>query len=515
MIVRELIALLGFKIEDKGEAEAFERRLEKVQATALGVVGALAAVGAVAAAAVREFASSSADATDAAERIGTTTEALQELDYAATLGGASVDEVRQGLTALGAAAAGVTERGKATSEMLHGIGVATRDARGQARPTEDIFMDLAAALERIEDPGKRAAIAMRVFGGEGRGLVLMLNQGPAAIQRMREEARELGVVIGGDVVAAGNALDDQFQSLTFVARTLFRQLGAGVAQYVAPLVDATLKWVQANRQLVAARVAETGKVLGEVLQVLGRTMGWLVARADNLVHSFGGVKNALLTFAGVVALTTAVIAPSLVVTFGWIAALGLLAVAIGMAIEDISLFVSEGDRAKTSLGVLKKEFYDEDINPDDSSLVKLLKHSAKFLGMIADYAVVAGDAVRGFYMLLNSNSAAETEAARLVLRGAFGVDDSMVTAKRVEGVQRNPQSFKRTRMRSVYDDLPVGMNDPGLIIPGMVGSGGTTQNTDNRTFSIVIDGGRNSPREIANALESRLQSLEPSYVEVE
>lgn len=506
MIVRELIALLGFKIEDKGEAEAFERRLEKVQATALGVVGALAAVGAVAAAAVREFASSSADATDAAERIGTTTEALQELDYAATLGGASVDEIRQGLTALGAAAAGVTERGKATSEMLHGIGVATRDARGQARPTEDIFMDLAAALERIEDPGKRAAIAMRVFGGEGRGLVLMLNQGPAAIQRMREEARELGVVIGGDVVAAGNALDDQFQSLTFVARTLFRQLGAGAAKEIAPLVTGTLQWVQANRQLIQLRVAEAGKVIGSMLRGLGTTLELVGRWTNNMVTSFGGLKAALLAFAAVVTLVTAVVAPQLLITFGWAAALAVLGVAIGLIIEDIALFSAKGEEADTVTRDLKRMFFDEPFNANDSTFVTFLKVVIKTLGRVGELAAWAG-----------------TSVARLM--AALSGDELAAQMERMEAItelrKENPAITDEEIAKRLI--LPVevvragGLNVPNAASPvrPALSSQSRSTMTDNRTINVNVTGAMSRPEDVASAVSRSLQSLEPSYTEVE
>lgn len=80
-----------------------------------------------------------------------------------------------------------------------------------------MFETLVEELQGVEDASKRAAIASLAFGEDaGPRMVNLLDQGTAGIARMRQEARDLGLVIEEELLRDAEAASDSLGTLSDV-----------------------------------------------------------------------------------------------------------------------------------------------------------------------------------------------------------------------------------------------------------------------------------------------------------
>ncbi|MBI4030841.1 MAG: hypothetical protein HY370_04135 [Proteobacteria bacterium] len=148
-----------------------------------------------------------------ADNIGISTDALQELRYAADLSGVSqerFDKALQKFTIrIGEAAAGTGEA-KRAFELL---GVSVLDTEGRLKNTETIINQVSNALSGIENPTERARVAYNLFGREGVAMVGLLAKGSAEMETMRQRARDLGLVLDEDLLRNAEKAQDELATL--------------------------------------------------------------------------------------------------------------------------------------------------------------------------------------------------------------------------------------------------------------------------------------------------------------
>ena len=202
MAAEDIIIRMGM------DASAFNRGLQsaKVQAkalnSALGGLGmsiGVASLTAMAAKAV-EFGST---ISDLSTRLGISTDALQEFDFAAKMSGSSLDEFVGGLQKLAKAQADALGGNEETINSFAALGVSVEDLK--TKRIEDIFKQIGRSVRDASDVQLVMADAMKVLGkASGPILAAMRNDLEAAA----EEAKRLGLIIGVDTIDKLDALGD-------------------------------------------------------------------------------------------------------------------------------------------------------------------------------------------------------------------------------------------------------------------------------------------------------------------
>lgn len=157
----------------------------------------------------------SADALDAlAGKLGISTTALQEYRYAAGQSGVEQAQLDASLLrfgkVIGEAAVGIG-RGRAALEAL---GVSVRGAGGEVRSIESVFEDVVRALDQVEGASVRTALAQRIFGESGAGIVALSGD----FDELMKRARDLGIAIDEDVVASMARMKDASDELDQVLK---------------------------------------------------------------------------------------------------------------------------------------------------------------------------------------------------------------------------------------------------------------------------------------------------------
>lgn len=202
------------------------------------------------------------------DRTGVNVETLQELKYAAEQNGAEFDEVTGALEKytrkLGEAQAG----DKAAIASFDALRVSVKNADGTVRNSEQVLSDVIATLERIEDPAKRGAYAIEVFGKQGLAIAQMAQGGAGSVDKLREELRSMGGVLSNDVVRAGDAAGDALDQLKTV-------INAGIMKAVltaAPQIEEFVNTLLADPQKLQETINKIVEAGGAILRIGGAAL---------------------------------------------------------------------------------------------------------------------------------------------------------------------------------------------------------------------------------------------------
>lgn len=234
---------------------------EKLARTALRfttVLGPMAAfVGGIAAATglskiALDAAKFATELTTATAKVGTSVEALQELQHAATITGVPLTALESGLVKLQQNAAEAASGNKALAASFKAVGIPVRDANGNLRSTEDLLGDVAEAMSRVEGNTAKVQVAYRLFGREGTKLLPMLQEGREGIGALRKEARELGLVISGDTVMSLTRFQAEVDTLKKQFQVAKVEIGAA---FLPILRDVLLPLLQDHIIPIIQRVA--------------------------------------------------------------------------------------------------------------------------------------------------------------------------------------------------------------------------------------------------------------------
>jgi hypothetical protein len=227
------------KVESRGKE--METRLSKlgVGGSLFAGVGAGIAGGLIASFSfdkVKDAIKDVADIGKIAEQVGTTTDALQELRYAAEKADAPVGAIDQALVVFGQHLSQAAS-GKLNdfSRILAANGIALRDQAGDMRSQSDLFADYADLIKNAASQQDRLRLAQTAFGEAGTGLVNTLRNGSDGLRDMATEAHELGRVLSVDAVNAAQQLDSDFDSIINSMDYRFKSLVVSVVQGAAEM----------------------------------------------------------------------------------------------------------------------------------------------------------------------------------------------------------------------------------------------------------------------------------------
>ncbi|MCL6557202.1 MAG: hypothetical protein K6U74_00085 [Firmicutes bacterium] len=156
------------------------------------------------------FGKSAIDAADnigkAAEKSGIAVEKFSLLNYAAEQSELSTQQLTISLKFLNSAIVD-------NSKVLGSLGVATKDAAGNLRQTDDVLLDVAEAFKKLPDGALKSELAVKLFGKAGLDMINLLNQGKGGITAFTDEAKKMGLEISGDTAKAADEFNDNLGRL--------------------------------------------------------------------------------------------------------------------------------------------------------------------------------------------------------------------------------------------------------------------------------------------------------------
>jgi hypothetical protein len=234
-----------------------------------------------------------------ADKLGVSFEFIQTLEEAGNRSGVSIESVSTAFGKLQKTLAGADEESKAATTALGKLGIAFTDLENLS-PEEQIRL-IAEQLQGIDDPAKRTAAAMQIFGKSGADLLPLFAQlGPAAndIERL---GGSLTAVDRGRIDDFGDGIDALGVASSRLGELLllpFVGLGEGIAQGSAEFlggINAIVGPIGDVLQPVLAGLGTAFEVVGVVIGGIGRVIGEIISPVGDLAEAFGVVGEAFGT----------------------------------------------------------------------------------------------------------------------------------------------------------------------------------------------------------------------------
>lgn len=275
--------------------KAFDARVKGIGAGMAKVGAAISVAGAGLAAAIRSQINAADDLDEMSQRVGVPVEALSRLKYAAELTGVGVDLLETSLTQLSKKMEEAGRGGK-SAKVFDELGISVTDTSGKLRSTEDVMADISDALNKMPPGAQRTAMAMRLLGKSGAGMLPMLQDGGAALKAMGDEAQKMGMVISADTAAQAGKFNENLDKLAAQVKGVVVIIAANLVPALekmsAWLVDAAKAFQSlspATQGWITAIAAGT-VVLGPALIAIGAVVGSL----GTLATAFRAVALAVL-----------------------------------------------------------------------------------------------------------------------------------------------------------------------------------------------------------------------------
>lgn len=270
-IVVDLLMKTGSFETDSKRAE---QRLKGMQKTIDAWSAKLVAGAAAASAAFVAWSLSMTKSLDStlkmAEQIGTTTEALTGLRYAAQqFSNVSDQTFDMSLRRMTRRIAEAAEGSGAAKNALQGLGLSATELA--SIPVEEQFLRVADAIKGASDQGTRLRSTMAIFDTEGMPLVSALAQGRNELIKYTEEAQRFGVVVSTEAAQAAAQLQTNLDQLT--AR--LSGFNTSMANKVLPVLNSYIEYaIEAAEEtggiLSSAKDLANDKSLPGWVNVVGR-----------------------------------------------------------------------------------------------------------------------------------------------------------------------------------------------------------------------------------------------------
>ena len=388
-IVEELAARLGLEI-DEGAFSAAEKIMHGLTHGLLGMGAALGAYAAGMQALMFSTEHAALAASKAAQETGATTDAIQELHFAAEASGVSAEELDLGLEHLSRTAYAAS---RGSAEAAHGfsaLGVRVTDGAGKLKSSDVLLGEVAAKFARMPEGIQKTALAQELFSRGGARLLPVLNKGAEGIAELREEAREYGLVLSAETIqdakefhAANHALEASLTGLKYA-------IGGPLLKGAGDLAKAFAHLVVTHRAAIAGFVRKPYELLRDALKWIAENV-WAVRLALTSLATYiflthlpaigAAIASAIawassLTLAGVAATAAGIAsaAGAALAVAGWAA----LAIVVALLADEIYTFVTGGE---SYLGDLQKHLDDFFNNPEYDP-------KKTWIGQVLDYLQV-------------------------------------------------------------------------------------------------------------------------------
>lgn len=463
-IIDELLILIGIDPDEKSfdtakkRADEIEQSFDSMAKNVTASVGLM--YGAIALW-VNQFADSANEVSKLARRVNSTVEDIQELDYVAERSGLSIEFMRKATEKLQAKAAQAAGGNKDLAQTFKELGI--NAASFNKLSAADRVETLADAFQKIQDPAKRGVYALKLFEEEGIAIQTAFEGGAEGVQKLREQARKMGLFSKEDAERA-----EEFKGSVVDTRRALESVRNEVAAALLPdlidLLKAFKEFFLQNRELISQGVVKLFQALSVAVKALAAaSLLFITYRLGSVILATVGAMRKL-TWQSALATASVIALPLLV---------GAAFVAIGLIAQDLYGYLTGMDSA---IGDLVKTFPALDI---------AIKSTQKAFDLL--FATVEGvyNIIAGLFTL---------DSGQLV-RGVNKLRESFDETTTSGGKVLGPVGkflFEPTDFALLPKLFNMGANAPGTgagvaaagIIPKSVGPGASTTYNDNRNVQV-------------------------------
>lgn len=230
------------------------------------------ATGAIAAAttATIAFTKSSLSAADGIGKVaataGLTTDTIQEMRHAASLSGISFDELDNSMQQFNKRVGELRAGTGSLYTYLNKVDKALLNQVKSASSTDDALDMIFKSMKNISSSSDKAALSAAAFGRSGQRISIMADD----YERLRKEARDLGLVIDSDLIKNAEIINDKFDTMSRIVKTQLTtailELGPALQKIADKLLDVApgINWLLGGEKRSNAKLEEMNAITDEL-----------------------------------------------------------------------------------------------------------------------------------------------------------------------------------------------------------------------------------------------------------
>src|SRR5690606_9583803 len=178
-------------------ARAADKKLSDIERRAnqvgFAIGAAISAAGTALAYMVKQSINNMDSLTKLAQSVGSTTQELSALTYAADLSGVSQESLGTALVRLSKNASDAAQGVGEARKGFDALGISVKNADGTLKSSGDLLIEVAGKFAQYKDGAEKTALAVALFGRAGAQLIPLLNSGADGLRELTDEAEELGL----------------------------------------------------------------------------------------------------------------------------------------------------------------------------------------------------------------------------------------------------------------------------------------------------------------------------------
>jgi hypothetical protein len=294
VIVKELFAKLGLDVDEasfsvgKQALAVLKDGMIALGATATGAALALAGI-------VKKTADAAAAAGKTAAMVGMSTDAWQELQFAA---GGSADALQTGLVRLSRSMLAANMGNYDLKQSFDKLGISVGSFGGKLPDTDEALGKIAAKFAAMPNDANKTALAVKLFGRGGAELIPFLNKGRDGIAELRAEAQRLGLVIDQKTIASAKKFNKALHEVEGAGRGLAYAIGGPLIESVTPVLKAMTDWIAKNREFIAQSIHTAVRAVAAAAKALWVVLGPVVKLLGSLLTNTTLLNVALVVLGG-------------------------------------------------------------------------------------------------------------------------------------------------------------------------------------------------------------------------
>lgn len=223
------------------------------------------------------------------KQTGVATQFIQEMGYAATQSGGSIQAVEKTILSLSRKIGSAVLRG---NEDFSRLGISVRKTNGEVKKADEILLEIAKRFKEMKlDLATRVTIAESL--GIDSTLVEMLGKTGKKIKELRDESKGFGILTKAQTEQI-DSYNRSVQRLRFNFDGIKRLIAVGLSPELEKLAESFDKLLLRNQDLIVKGIGKFAEAMGEVMD--------LIVRMSPLIAALGLAFIAFkITAVGVVA----------------------------------------------------------------------------------------------------------------------------------------------------------------------------------------------------------------------
>lgn len=226
---------------------------------------------------------------DTSKKVGMTAEEFQKYAYAAKLSGMESATLEKAMIKQQKAFSDAKTGSKSMSEAYEKLGVDISKI-GTSGEAFDVVIK---KLSEMDDETQRNALASDIFGKSYAELAPLLGEGADGIEKLKQEAVDMGAVMSNDAVSAGAQFGDMLDSAKMSLETATAEIGVEFM----PILQEMLQWVLDHMPEIKEFMHEAFRVIANVVQeakdIFEKMQPILQALYDFVLWAFPLVSDAI------------------------------------------------------------------------------------------------------------------------------------------------------------------------------------------------------------------------------